>query len=465
MSDTADVLVIGGGPAGVKAALTASAAGRRAILIEKGGVGGECVHRGTIPSKTLHETTLDLCGLRRRSSVGVTLGAHTMLESLTGRLDQVRASYAACIADELRAAGVELRQGRARFVSPHDVEITSPDGDQSRVRGDFVVIATGSRPRNPKELPVDHEFVLDSDSILSLIYLPRSLVVLGAGVIACEFASVFQTLGTRVTLIDRGARPLGFLDPELTDAFLTAFTAAGGSFRGNARPESVRPDGLGGVEVTLEGGERVSAEKALVALGRTASVGGLALDAAGLEVTERGFLKVDEHYRTNQPHVYAVGDVIGPPALAAASIHQGRRAVRHALGLELGAEWHEIPAGIYTIPELSFVGLTEAAARERHGHVLVGRARLSEVARGQINGVREGLVKLVVAPDGKQILGVHAMGEGTIELVHLGQMAMSAGLSVDTFVDQVFNFPTYAEAYRVAALQVLDQRARLRRAA
>jgi len=455
-----DVLVIGGGPAGVKAALTAARAGRITMLVEKGGIGGECVHRGTIPSKTMHETAQNLASLRQRSGLG-RLGPRTTIESLTGRLEEVRSRYAASIDDELAVNGVALRRGRARFLSAHEVAVTGLDGSRSTVRAGTLVIATGSRPRNPPELPVDHEFVLDSDSILSLIYLPESLAVIGAGVIACEFASVFQTLGVAVTIVDRGPRPLAFLDPELTAGFLGAFERAGGTFHGAVRPTRVQPDGMGGVVTELETGQSVRTEKVLVAQGRTASVAGLGIEAAGLAATERGFVRVDEHYRTAQPHIYAVGDVIGPPALAASSMNQGRRAVCHALSLELGAEAHEIPAGIYTLPELAFVGLTEEAVRQRCGSARVGRASLSEVARGQINGVSDGLLKLVADPGGRRLLGVHACGAGAIELVHLGQMAMAGGLPVDTFVDQVFNFPTYAEAYRVAALELIEQRGRV----
>ena len=432
------------------------------LLCERGEPGGECVHRGTIPSKTMRETALSLAGLRR-SKLGddcVELGPRTMVESLMGRLDEVLGGYATTIKDEAIAAGIELVRGRARFVSATEVEVLALDGTRRTVTTEHVVIAVGSRPRTPPNIPVDHEHVLDSDSLLDMIYLPESLTVVGAGVIASEFASVFQTLGVQVTMLDRYAEPLGFVDPEIGARFRAAFEAAGGTFLGEVTPESVRYDGVGGVVTELSNGETLRTHKMLVAQGRTASVRGLGAEDVGVTLTSRGLIEVDEHYRTCVPNVYAIGDVIGPPALAASSMNQGRRAVRHALGVDPGPTPEDIPAGIYTIPELAFVGLTEAAARERHGDdVLVGRADFAGIARARINGAEAGFLKLVTDPTGRRILGVHVVGEGAVELVHLGQLARVGDLGIDVFVDEIFNFPTFAEAYRVAALDVIGQRA------
>jgi NAD(P) transhydrogenase len=455
-------VVIGAGPAGQKAAQTAAEAGRRVLLLERGEPGGECVHRGTIPSKTMRETALSLAGLRR-SSAGdacANLGPSTMVESLMGRLDQVLSGYSETIRRQVEDSGVELQRGRASLVSAHEVEVLGLDGKVRRVKTEHIVLAVGSRPRTPPGVPVDHEHILDSDSLLDLIYLPESMTVLGAGVIACEFASVFQTLGVRVTMVDRYAEPLGFVDPDLSSRFRSAFEAAGGTFVGETTVEDVAWDGFGSVVTKLSNGETLSTQKMLVAQGRTASLRGLGVEQVGLELTSRGLIQADEHHRTNIENIYAIGDVIGPPALAASSMSQGRRAVRHALGLDPGATPEDIPAGIYTIPELAFVGLTEAAARERFGHdVLVGRAEFSDLARARINGAEAGMLKLITDATGERILGVHVVGEGAVELVHLGQLARVGGLAVDAFVDQIFNFPTFAEAYRVAALDVIAQRA------
>jgi NAD(P) transhydrogenase len=283
------------------------------------------------------------------------------------------------------------------------------------------------------------------------------LLVLGAGVIACEYASIFAALGVKVTIVDKGERPLGFMDQELVEHFLKELRENGGEFLGQRNLESVSYDGLSSVETRLGGGEILRSEKLFCALGRVAPVAALGLDAAGVKVTSRGLVEVDKNLRTSVPHIYAAGDVIGPPALASTSMEQGRRAVCHALGLDLGQQGDLAPAGIYTIPELGSVGLSEQQVRERHGDVLVGRAKFEEVARGQISAAENGLLKLVVHPETGVVLGAHAAGESATELVHIGQMAIIAGLKFETFIDTVFNFPTFAEAYRVAAFDLMKQ--------
>lgn len=467
VSEQVDVAIIGGGPAGQLAATTAASAGQRTVLIElEPHVGGECVRRGTIPSKTLRETALAVSAFRARSGgvVEVSLGTDVQLESLMRRKTEVIDAHHAFIADELRVCGVEVWHGRARFVSPRRLEVLSVTGQRRALEAKVVLIATGSRPRTPPEVPIDHEHVLDSDSILSMAWLPKSLTVLGSGVIASEYASVFAALGVAVTMIDRAARPVGFLDDDLTAAFLAAFTATGSRFVSGRKPVEVGWNGVDAVETRLDDGEVVRSEKLLCALGRVANVEGLGLEAAGLSTTARGLIAVDANLRTAVEHVYAVGDVIGPPSLASTSMEQGRRAVRHWLGLPVGPGPELIPAGVYTIPEMSSVGLTEAQARQQHGEVVVGRARFDRLARGQISAAPDGLLKLVCDGAGRTLVGVHVVGEGAAELVHLGQLAMSAKLPIDTFVDDIFNFPTLAEAYRVAALDIVRQRARSGRA-
>lgn len=462
MVTTFDVAVIGGGPAGHFAAVTAASAGKRAVLIEQEPhAGGECVFRGTIPSKTLREAALAITSFEKKTGgvVKLSLGTDVTLESLLERKREVIDSYQAQMANELTAAGVTRWHGRARFSSASELTVTSVTGEVRELKAQLIVIATGSRPRSPPELAIDHESVLDSDSILSMTWLPRSLTVLGGGVIACEYATIFAALGVQVTLIDRGARPLAFLDIELTNVFMRAFERAGGRFIGGRRAAKAETDVEHGVVVTLDDGQRLVSDKVMVALGRIANVQGLELSKAGLSTDARGLIPVDEHLSTATPGIVAVGDVIGPPSLASTSMEQGRRAIRRWLGQPVGAGPELIPAGVYTIPEMSSVGLTEQQARERHGDVTVGRAPFEGLARCRINASGEGLLKLVCDAEGRRLLGIHVVGEGASELVHLGQLALSAQLPIDHFIDGVFNFPTLAEAYRVAALDVVRQRA------
>jgi NAD(P) transhydrogenase len=455
-----DLVVIGGGPAGQKAAVQAAKTGVRVLLIERAkSAGGACVRYGTIPSKTLRETALSLGKFRRLTAhvMDVEMPAHLQVSSLMVRKEEVVAAHERYMQAQLSRNGIELQQGVARFVAPAQVEVALLDGSTRRLTSRFFVIAAGSSPRTPDNVPVDHEHILDSDSLLSLSYLPESLVVLGAGVIACEYASIFAALGVKVTIVDKGARPLGFMDQELVEHFLRELREVGGEFLGGKSLQHVRYDGLSSVETHLAGGEVLKSEKLFCALGRVAPVAALGLEAAGVKVSSRGLIEVDENLRTNVPHIYAAGDVIGPPALASTSMEQGRRAACHALGLDLGRQGDLAPAGIYTIPELGSVGMTEQQARERFGDALVGRAKFEEVARGQISAAENGLLKLIAHPETGVVLGAHAAGESATELVHIGQMAIIGGLPFDTFIDTVFNFPTFAEAYRVAAFDLLKQ--------
>ncbi len=458
----ADVAVIGGGPAGHRAALTGAKAGRRIVLVERErAVGGACVALGTIPSKTLRETALTLSSFRRKSGDVFAVEAREDLQvrALMHRLDEVVSAHERFMGRQLEQAGVTVVHGRARFLSPKVIEVRSVRGEASRIHADVSIIATGSRPRSPKEVPVDHEHVLDSDSILSMTYLPRSLVVLGAGVIASEYASIFAALGVSVTMVDKGPRPVGFVEPELTDRFVAGFERLGGKFIGGRTTKLVAWNGLDAVRVVLDDGTELLADKVLCALGRVANVEGLGLENAGVSPNERGLVLVDARCRTAVPGIYAVGDVIGPPSLAASSMEQGRRAMCDALGVDPGRASELIPTGVYSIPEMGSVGLTEARARELHGGAMIGRASFAEVARGHIAASEDGLLKLVADPKGERVLGAHVVGEGAAELVGIGQVAIQSGWRVDQLVESIFNFPTLAEAYRVAALDIAEQRA------
>lgn len=453
-----DFVVIGSGPAGQKAAVCAAKHGKRVLLVEREReVGGACVMHGTIPSKTLREAALNLSRLRGMGYAAGAVPERTAFDigAVMEPVRDVLAAHHRFMADQLHRNGIDVRHARARFVSPNEVEVQAVTGERSRATADAFIVATGSSPRHPEHIHVDHDSILDSDSILSLAYLPESLTVIGSGVIASEYASIFTALGVQVVMVDRWPRPVGFLDAELTERFVTAFEAAGGVYMGGETVERVEFDGVCQVRTRISGDREIRTEKALCALGRTANVHGLGLEEIGVVVDAEGLIPVDEGCQTAVRGVYAVGDVSGFPALTSSAMEQGRRAVRHALGLELQTLTNTIPVGVYTIPEMASVGVDEDRAREAGLEVLVGRAPFAETARGQIAGLHDGLLKLVAAPDGR-LLGVQIIGEGAAELIHLGQMALQHGANVDTFVESIFNFPTLAEAYRIAALGVTN---------
>jgi NAD(P) transhydrogenase len=448
-----DVVVIGSGPAGQKAAIQAAKAGKRVAVIERDRqVGGSCVHTGTIPSKSLREHAL-------RQRVRRVDLMDEPIQSLLDGVGKTVAAHDAYMTAQLERNHIELVRGRASFVSPRELAMRRIDGSQSTVRAGVIIIAAGSRPRTPPHLAVDHEHVLDSDSIRSLAYLPRSLLVLGGGVIASEYAATFAALGCQVTQADQHDRPLAFLDPELTAFYVEELKRNGGEYIPRADAVSTKWDGISQVRTEFKDGRTIVADKVLVALGRVANVDGLKLEAAGVALTARGHIQVDGHLQPTADGVYAAGDVIGPPALASVSMEQGRRAACHALGLLVNSDpVSRLPSGVYTIPEIATVGLDEHEARRHFGGAIVGRARFEEIARGQINGCQRGLLKLVADPGGRRVLGVQIAGDGATELVHIGQLGLAAELDVDAYVDNVFNFPTMAEAYRIAAFDIVKQR-------
>jgi NAD(P) transhydrogenase len=460
-----EVIVIGSGPAGQKAAIQAAKAGKRVAVIERDRqVGGSCVHTGTIPSKSLREHAL------RQRIRRVDL-MDEPIQSLLDGVGETIAAHDAYMAAQLERNHIALVRGRASFVarqaraedkSAKEVRIQHIDGTSQALIAPIVIIATGSRPRPPAHLSVDHEHVLDSDSILSLAYLPRSLLVIGGGVIASEYAAMFAALGCKITQADQLDQPLAFLDPELTAFYLDELRRNGGEYIPRAEAAAARFDGVSQVRVEFKGGRVIEADKVLVALGRLANVDGLNLGAIGVQLTERGHVRVNECLETTVPGIYAAGDVIGPPALASVSMEQGRRAACHALGLLVPSDpVSRLPSGVYTLPEIATVGLDEHGARRHFGAALVGRARFEEIARGQINGCQRGLLKLIADPGGRRVVGVQIAGDGATELVHIGQLGLAAELDVDAYVDNVFNFPTMAEAYRIAALDIVKQRGRV----
>jgi NAD(P) transhydrogenase len=455
MNKKYDFIVIGSGPGGHNAAVRAANAGKTVAIIEKEReIGGACVHQGTIPSKTLRETASNLSRFTKSADgFQFSLKENVQVESLMNRKVQVRKAHVKYMTSQL--VGVDTYRGKASFIDEHNIQIRNLKSEVVQLSADYIIIATGSRPRDPENIPTDHEHILDSDSILSMIYLPASLTVLGGGVIACEYATIFAELGVKVTIIDTAVRPLGFLDPQLIDKFIESFESKSGTYLGQQKIANVEWDGISEVITTLESGEVIKSQKMFVALGRLANVEILDPVKVGIKLTPRNQIIVNKEYQTNVPHIYAVGDVIGFPALASTSMEQGRRAICHALDLEMGTPFENVPMGIYTIPEISCIGLTEADAKERHGDsIIVGYANFDEVARGQISGISDGLLKIVCAEDAETILGVHIIGEGSTELIHVAQMAILGSLKLDVFIENVMNFPTLAEAYRVAAMDL-----------
>lgn len=451
-------LIIGSGPGGEAAANLAAQHGKSVIVVEKDRVlGGACVHQGTIPSKTLRESALNLSNfLRSNNILEYTHKENVTVESLMQRKNEVQRAYVEKISQSFEKNKVHVIRGRASFMDEKTLHVLHTDGSEQILSFEKLLIATGSRPRDPEHIPIDHENILDSDSILSMIYLPKSLTILGGGVIACEYACIFTQLGVEVSMVDTKERPLNFLDPQLSEAFRRHFESSGGIYIGKQSIERVHWDGISKVITVLQDGTTLASDKMLVAMGRVANTDILKTEQACIKLNQRGNIVVDENYRSSTKNIYAVGDVIGFPSLASTATEQGRRAVSHALGLEAGKPFENIPVGIYTIPEISTVGLTEEQAVERYGRACVGIAYLKDVARGKISGVESGLLKLVSDGDKKRLLGVHIFGEGASDLVHVGLMALLNQDHVEIFVKNIFNFPTMGEAYRLAAMDLLS---------
>jgi NAD(P) transhydrogenase len=455
-----DVICLGSGPAGQKAAIQAAKAGFSAAVVEREPqVGGACLLSGTIPSKALREQALRYRRMRgSASSLAVELKGDAPLSALLHGVDEVIAAQDRYLQAQLDRNHVELIRGRGSFIDPRHVEILRLDGSKSILQAHRIIICTGSRPRHVEAIGVDHEHILDSDSILSIPYIPRTMVVLGSGVIACEYASIFAALGCKVTMLDKAAEPLGFLDEPLRAGFLNAFRAMGGEYRGNCEPLAAEFDGFSQTTVLTKAGDLISADIVFAAFGRVANLEGIGLDKLNLKISSRGHVVVDERYQTNIAGVYAAGDAIGPPALACAAADQGRRAALASLDLAPPPASSMVPSGVYTIPEIACVGMTLAEAAAKNIEVVTGRADFKEVARAHIAGEPSGFLSLICERQSGKVLGCHVLGEGATDLVHLGQAAIASGLTQDFFIEQIFNFPTMTEAYRVAAFDVLKQR-------
>jgi NAD(P) transhydrogenase len=456
-----DLICLGSGPAGQKAAVQASKAGFRAAVVEREPqVGGSCLLSGTIPSKALREQALRYRRMRgSATSLAVELSGDAPLAALLQGVDAVIAAQDRYLQAQLARNQVRLIRGRGTLLDAGRVEVLRLDGKHGMLEAPRILIATGSRPRHVASVQVDHEHILDSDSILSLPYIPRSLIVLGSGVIACEYASIFAALGCTVTLLDKAPQPLGFLDAPLRTGFLQAFQSMGGTYRAGVEISGARFDGFSQVEVGLGSGESLRADIVFAAFGRVANLDGMGLERLQLAINARGHVEVNERFETNIAGLYAAGDAIGPPALACAAADQGRRAALAAFDLPPPAATSLVPTGVYTIPEIACVGLSQAQAAAKKLDVLIGRADFGEVARAHIAGEPAGFLSLICERDSARVLGVQVLGEGATDLVHLGQSAIAGRATADFFVEQIFNFPTMTEAYRIAAFEVLKQRA------
>ncbi len=458
-----DVVVIGSGPAGEHGAVQAASYGKRVALVEKEAVpGGASANTGTIPSKALRETALAIQQARSRDAHGIVFSVSetVTVPELMGRRGLVTAREHSRIRNRLTDAGVEMFRGLASFVDAHTIRITLPDGSYQDVEAEVVLLATGTQPSHPPQYPFDHQHVYDSDSILMLDAVPRSLAILGGGVAGCEYASIFAALGVHVSIIDSKPRLLPWLDAELSLAMQDLFALAGIDMYQQLRAQRLEV-GDRDVLVTLSDGSRVVAEKVLVAAGRVGNVESLNLAAAGLTATDRGLLEVDAHYQTKVPHIYAAGDLIGFPGLASTSMEQGRVAMTHALGKKYQQKVAELlPVGIYTIPEVSSVGMTEEALKQKGVPYVVGKTPLTENARANLVGEAVGFLKLVASPQDGELLGVHCIGPHASELIHLGSAVMALGGTIHYFTQAVFNYPTLGEAYKYAAY---DARAEMKR--
>lgn len=455
-----DLLVIGTGPSGQKAAIQGAKAGKRVIITDKREViGGVCVNTGTIPSKTLREAVLYLSGYRQRNVYGAAyrVKERIMMEDLTFRVDHVVRHEVDVIKHQLVRNGIDVLNGTARFTGPNTVVVESKSGERT-VSAKNVVIAVGTRPTRPESIPFMPNRVFTSDEVLDMQEVPKSLTVIGAGVIGIEYVSIFAALGVRVTVIEKRPQLLDFVDREIVDALTYHLRSLRVTIRLGEEVEGIE---LGkkedNVTIGLKSGKRITTQKALYAVGRTGATGQLGIDKVGVKADSRGRLKVNSDYQTEVPHIYAVGDVIGFPSLASTSMEQGRLAAAHIFGIEAKSLPGLFPYGIYAIPEISMVGKTEAELTKENVPYEIGKAFYREVSRGQIIGDDIGMLKLIFGLEGHKLLGVHILGEGASELVHIGQAVMAFGGTVDYFVSAVFNYPTLAEAYKVAALDGINR--------
>ena len=457
-TDTFDLVILGCGPAGEKAGAQAAYFGKRVAVVEREPhVGGSCINTGTVPSKTLRESALYFSGLKQRGLYGIdySLKENLTVHDFMHHEREVVEMERRRILKNLELHRIELVRGQAAFGDAHTISVATQKGKR-QLRGEVILIATGSKPHRPPEIAFDDIHTFDSDTFLQMDRIPKSLAVIGGGVIGCEYASIFMALGVDVTLVDGRDRLLPFLDGEVSDRLRDRLACLGMHFLFNERPVKTE-NAAKGVCLTMKSGKTLETDAALFAAGRRAAADGLALEKAGLALNDRGYIPVDDNYRTALPHIYAAGDVIGFPALASTSMEQGRLAGCHMFGLPCEQMSDLFPYGIYTIPEISMVGQNEERLTKDRVPYEVGIAKYAELAKSMMLGDETGMLKLLFDRNTRKLLGVHAIGERATEIIHIGQAVLAYGGSIEYFRDTVFNYPTLAEAYKVAALDGLNK--------
>jgi NAD(P) transhydrogenase len=453
------MIVIGSGPGGQRAAIQGAKAGKRVGIIEKQScLGGVCINTGTIPSKTMREAVLHLSGFYDKNFYGSNYnGKDTItMADLSFRVQHVVENEVGVIQNQLKRNGVDLIHGMGRFLDPHRIRVEN-SGGFTELESEYVVIATGTKPAANPKVPINGRNIINSDQILSMPHIPKTMIVVGGGVIGVEYACMFATLGVRVIIVEKRPRLLEFADAEMVEALMYHMRDQRTTMRLNEEVESVEelPDGK--VAANLVSKKRIIADALLYAVGRQGNVEDLNLSAAGLDADERGRVKVDANYRTRQPHIFAVGDVIGFPSLASVSMEQGRLAAAQAFGLQVHSDPATYPYGIYTIPQISFIGKTEEQLTYADVPYEVGVAYYREIARGQISGHVDGRLKLLFHRETLDLLGVHIFGEDAAELLHIGQAVFTLKGKVTYFINTVFNYPTLAECYKTAAFNGLNR--------
>jgi NAD(P) transhydrogenase len=459
-----DFIVIGSGPAGRRAAIQAAKLGRSVLVIEKGRrVGGVSVHTGTIPSKTLRETVLNLTGWRERGFYGKAYRVKKDIQAsdLMARLHMTLDHEVDVLEHQFARNGVETMGGTARFTDPHTVEVTLANGDRRVVSAEKVLIAVGTRPYRPSDVPFNGHNVLDSDEIIDVPRLPRSLTVVGGGVIGVEYATIFSALDVSVSLVESRQSFLDFIDHELIEDFTHELRDRGMAIRLGSKVDHIEFDHDWPVTI-LENGRHIRSELLLYAAGRVGATDTLNLPACALTPDDRGRLKVDPvTFQTEVPHIYCAGDAIGFPSLASTSMEQGRIAACHAFNIPMPPAPEYFPYGIYSVPEISTVGMAEEEVRRRGIPYECGVARFRETSRGHIMGLNNGMMKMIFSLKTRRLLGVHIVGEGATELVHIGQAVLNLHGTLDYFIENTFNYPTLAEAYKIAALDAWNRMARI----
>jgi NAD(P) transhydrogenase len=454
-----DLIVIGSGPGGLRAAIQAAKAGKRVAVVEKAAmVGGVCINTGTIPSKTMREAVLHLSGFYDQAFYGANYHAkeNITMSDLSFRVNRVIENEAAVLSDQLRRNGIDLFHGIGKFTGPHHIRVENSTG-YSELEGEFVVIATGTKPATNPKVAINGRNIINTDQILSMPSVPKTLIVVGGGVIGVEYACMFATLGVRVIIVEKRPRLLEFADAEMVEALSYNMRDRRATMRLSEEVDSVEELEDRKVAANLVSKKRIIGDALLYAVGRKGNIERLDLAAAGIEADERGRIKVDAEYRTSQPHIFAVGDVIGFPSLASVSMEQGRIASARAFGLPAESDPAGYPYGIYTIPQISFIGKTEEQLTEEDVPYEVGVAYYREIARGQITGHTEGRLKLLFHRQTLELLGVHIYGEDAAELLHIGQAVLLLKGKMTYFIQTVFNYPTLAECYKAAAFNGLNR--------